>query len=65
MEPDSPFASFEKIDKISHNTTIYVNYCEICHHIWKAPAVAKKCINCRNDNIPKLLVQYETEFLQT
>lgn len=65
MEPDSPFINFGEINKISHNTTICVNYCEICHHVWKAPTIAAKCINCRNDNTPKVLVMYETEVPRT
>ena len=61
MDPDSPFIHLGETSKIRHTSTVCVNYCEVCHHVWKAPSPAVNCINCKNDNIPKVLVKYETE----
>lgn len=62
MDPSSPFASFEKPKQIGHSTTVYVNFCTICHYVWKAPAPTKTCVNCvGNGECAVTLAKYETE----
>jgi hypothetical protein len=61
MDPRSPFAAFAKSEQIPHTTKVHVNYCVVCHHVWKAPAAASQCINCTNENTACSLVNYDTE----
>lgn len=65
MDQDSPFAAFSRTDPIAPTRQVYVNFCETCHHVWKAPAIARQCINCTNPGTVRCLVQYETEFTIT
>lgn len=62
MDPNSPFARFEKTEVKTQTRTIHVNFCTICHYVWKAPTAAKTCINCiGNGECATSLVSYETE----
>ena len=62
MEPHSPFANFEHSKPIAPSRIIYVLFCDICHHVWKAPAEAKICINCiGNGETVRSLASYKTE----
>jgi len=66
VESNSPFADFETSNKIKHTTKIYVLYCIVCHHVWKAPAISITCINCKgNGDTARCLIEYDTEFKQT
>lgn len=62
MDHDSPFASRKAARAIASTRTIHVNFCTVCHHVWKAPAASKTCINCKgNGECAKSLVSYQTE----
>jgi len=66
IDSNSPFASFETSRKIKHTTRVYVLYCSVCHHIWKAPSISSKCINCKgNGDTARCLIDYDTEFVRT
>lgn len=62
MDPNSPFAHFNNQESIGPTKTIHVNFCSVCHHVWKAPSAAKFCINCKgNGECARSLISYETE----
>lgn len=61
LDPSSPFALLEHAKPIAPTRTIHVNFCPVCHHVWKAPAAAVHCINCTNDVPCVSLTHYETE----
>lgn len=48
MDPDSPFRAMNEV-RMPMNRTIHVNFCDVCHHVWKAPAAATVCINCKGN----------------
>lgn len=62
MDNDSPFAGHASAAPLAPGRTMHVLYCDICHHVWKAPAASTKCINCIqvNPNTARSLVSYET-----
>lgn len=61
MDEDSPFAHFQKNEEIKPTRVMHVNYCAACHHVWKAPATTKKCINCKgNGDTVISLINYVT-----
>lgn len=62
MHPDSPFASHATATPSKPSRTVHVNFCTVCHYVWKAPAAATRCINCKgNGECARSLVSYETE----
>lgn len=62
MDPSSPFASQPATAPIKPSRAVHVNFCTVCHHVWKAPAAAKTCINCKgNGECARSLISYETE----
>lgn len=62
IDPSSPFASFKNAKSTGPSRIIHVNFCSACHHVWKAPAAATVCINCKgNGPTARSLVSYETE----
>jgi hypothetical protein len=61
MDKDSPFASYFTPKKISHTGIVYVNFCNQCHYVWKAPTAAVNCVNCTNEKTAISLVNYVTE----
>lgn len=46
MDADSPFADRETPAPLAGKLTVHVNYCPLCHHVWKASAAATACVNC-------------------
>lgn len=50
MEPDSPFAGHATATPVKPSRIVHVNFCDVCHHVWKAPAAAISCINCKGIN---------------
>ena len=62
VEADSPFASFGVEKPLKTSLIIHVNFCDVCHHVWKAPKEATECINCKgNGPCARSLVSYQTE----
>ena len=62
IDPDSPFAAHETRKPLKPSRRVHVNFCDVCHHVWKAPAAAKMCINCKGNGLTaRSLVSYETE----
>lgn len=66
MDPESPFANRPMSviinDRPKSNRIVHVNFCEVCHYVWKAPAAAKTCVNCKgNGECARSLVSYKTE----
>src|SRR3990167_5559374 len=48
MEYDSQFKHLEQDFSIdSKYLIVHVNFCKICHYVWKAPKEAKQCVNCK------------------
>lgn len=62
MDADSPFAHLPRTAPAKPTRTVHINYCTACHHVWKAPAVAAKCINCiqPDPRTVRSLVSYDT-----
>jgi len=61
MDPDSPFAHLDSSKPIEKSTQVCVNFCFLCHHVWKAPAETKKCINCQKEETVACLAKYVIE----
>lgn len=58
MEQNSPFRYMKnELPKIN-TTIIHINFCNRCHHVWKAPIAAQKCINCVDGGNPESLKSY-------
>ena len=61
MIPHSPFANHPTAQPTRPGRTIHVNFCDRCFHVWKAPAPAGKCINCKElGGTVRSLVEYQT-----
>ena len=61
MIEDSPFAQYPVNQPIKPGRTINVNFCDRCFHVWKAPAPATKCINCKElGGTVRSLIEYQT-----
>lgn len=62
MDPSSPFAGMPTSTSTKPSRIIHVNFCAVCHHVWKAPSEAATCINCKGNGLTaRSLVSYETE----
>lgn len=64
MDPSSPFYRGKHLEPQPITTTrvVHVNFCSVCHYVWKAPAEARTCINCKgNGESAMSLVSYLTE----
>ncbi len=63
MDPSSPFAYRNEDTKtINPTTVVHVNFCKICHYVWKAPAAAVRCVNCiQEEDTAVSLIHYITE----
>lgn len=61
MDSDSPFAEHQSSQVNTDTKIVHVNYCAGCHYVWKAPAKAEKCLNCKNNpDLVISLVSYST-----
>ena len=62
IDPASPFADRETTVPVTRTRLVHVNFCSVCHYVWKAPAEARTCINCKGNGLTaRSLVSYETE----
>ena len=62
MDPDSPFANQHTTYHVYNGYRVHVNFCDACHHVWKAPAAAERCVNCNNaPTKPRSLVDYKSD----
>lgn len=64
MDPASPFRRMAQGPPRERPAqgVVHVNFCDICHYVWKAPAAAEWCVNCRQDRpTARSLVSYRTE----
>ena len=61
MIQDSPFAGHTTAQPMKPGRTVNGNFCDRCFHVWKAPAPAIKCINCKElGGTVRSLVEYQT-----
>lgn len=61
LDPDSPFANHTSTHAIKPNLEMFVNFCTVCHYVWKAPAPTAQCINCTNEGTAICLITYRSE----
>ncbi len=63
IDPESPFAKLgHTAPERSARKIVHVNFCDVCHYVWKSPAAAKVCVNCKgNGESARSLVSYETD----
>lgn len=62
MERDSPFFARTTAERGKPSRIVHVNFCAVCHYVWKAPAAATTCVNCKGNGLTaRSLVSYETE----
>lgn len=62
MDPSSPFARQPTFVPKCKPRTVHVNFCSACHYVWKAPAAATTCVNCKgNGESARSLVSYRSE----